>query len=435
MRHIALMLVFAMAPLVAQVPSKHYYAVQTHLGQFERTDIDSIGMESLLDAAQNAGLTSIRDECWWSEVEKVKGTFTFPRTVDRLIRSVQRRGLNMLMILNHNNPLYAAGAGSGISTDSNRIAFTRYCREVVKRYSRLGVKQYEIWNEPNVKSFWDPQPSAMEYLQLLKMVYPAIKQVDSTVTVVAGATSPVDTGAAVQGQVLWLRYVKELFENDGGRCMDGLSFHFYRFDHGPEAYLTRDIQNLQSIVGTNRQLWVTEAGYPTSSVWPHTSLEDQANYVARLYLLGRSVPNLAHIYYYDLRDDGTNAADNESNFGLLFHDNSPKPSYVALNTVASVVGYKSFNALTRFDSTYVLSFGSLHERVLAVWTSGAPEARTINSGMMNQAIYDRDGGRIRYALGDSLVAVTVTQAPQYIVATQPKAETRQQPRRARTNRR
>lgn len=434
MRRIAATVILFVAPLVAQVPLKHYYAVQTHLGQSERTDIDSIGMEILLDAAQNAGLTSIRDECWWSEVEKVKGTFTFPHTVDRLIRSIQRRGLSVLMILNYNNPLYAATAGSGISTDSNRIAFTRYCREVVKRYARLGVKRYEIWNEPNVKTFWDPQPSAMEYLQLLKMVYPAIKQIDSTVTIVAGATSPVETDS-VHGKMAWLRYMTELFENDGGRFMDALSFHFYRFDRGPEAYLTQDIQSLQSIVGRNRQLWITEAGYPTSSVWPHTSLEDQANYVARLYLLGRSVPNLTRIFYYDLRDDGTSAADNEANFGLLFHDNSPKPSYSALETVISAVGYKTFNALTRFDSSYVLSFGSLHERVLAVWTSGAPETRTINTGMMNQAIYDRDGERIRYALGDSLVTVTVTQAPQYVVATQPKAETRQQSRRPRTNRR
>ncbi len=435
MRRIVLTVVLFVVPLAAQVPLKLYYGVQTHLGQLERTDIDSIGMEILLDAAQNAGLTSIRDECWWSEIEKVKGIFTFPHTVDRLIRSIQRRGLSVLMILNYNNPLYAEGAGSGISTNSNRIAFTRYCQEVVKRYARLGVKCYEIWNEPNVKSFWAPQPSAMEYLQLLKMVYPSIKRIDSTVTVVAGATSPAEMDPPIQGHVVWLRYMTELFENDGGRHMDGLSFHFYRFDRGPEAYLTQDVQNLQSIVGRNRQLWITEAGYPTSSVWPNTSLEDQANYVARLYLFGRSVPNLTHIYYYDLRDDGTNAADNEANFGLLFHDNSPKPSYIALKTVTSVVGYKGFNALTRFDSTYVLSFGSLSDRVLAVWTSGAPETRTINTGMMNQVIYDRDGGRIRYALGDTLVTVTVTKAPQYIVATQPKPEIRQQSRRPRTNRR
>lgn len=215
-------LVWLVSPLIAQVPLKHFYAVQTHLGQLERIDIDSIGMERLLDATQNAGLTSIRDECWWSEVEKVKGVFTFPKSVDRLTRSIQKRDLSVLMILNYNNPLYAASAGSGIGTDSNRIAFARYCQEVVKRYAPLGVKFYEIWNEPNVKSFWNPQPNAMEYLRLLKMAYSAIKQVDSSVVVVAGATSPVEKDSPVHGHVAWLRYLKELFENDGGRYMDGL---------------------------------------------------------------------------------------------------------------------------------------------------------------------------------------------------------------------
>jgi hypothetical protein len=130
-------LILCVTPVAAQPLRGHYYAVQTHIGQLERTDIDSVGMEKLLDAVQTAGFTTIRDECWWSEVEKVKGVFRFPRSVDRLVRAAQRRSLNILMILNYNNPLYAPEAGSGITSDANRIAYARYCQEIVRHIRNL----------------------------------------------------------------------------------------------------------------------------------------------------------------------------------------------------------------------------------------------------------------------------------------------------------
>ena len=37
------------------------------------------------------------------------------------------------------------------------------------------VSAYEVWNEPNGKVFWDPEPDAAQYTELLKAAYPAIK--------------------------------------------------------------------------------------------------------------------------------------------------------------------------------------------------------------------------------------------------------------------
>ncbi len=417
MKSLILLLAFSLSPAFAQIPSSHYYAVQTHLGQLERTDIDSLQMEAQLGAVHNAGLTSIRDECWWSEVEKTRGVFNFPNSIDRLIRAAQRRGISVLMILNYNNPLYAPHAGAAVTTDSNRAGFARYCQEVVKRYAPLGVKYYEIWNEPNIRIFWDPQPVGLDYASLLKVAYPAIKKADPTVTVLAGATSPSEGNPPRAGYVAWLPFLTEVFQNGGGSYMDGVSFHLYRVDRGPESHLAADIQNLQNIVGKDRQFWMTEVGYPTSAVWPNLTLDNQANYVARLYLLGRSFPQLSHISYYDLRNDGTKPDDNEHNFGLLLNDMTPKPAFSALRSVTSFVGSKAFNGMTRVGNTYALSFGQTGERTVAVWSSGAAESRAINTGVMRQIIYNRDGKVVGYAHGDSLVRISSTQQPKYIVAT------------------
>ncbi|MDZ7342813.1 MAG: hypothetical protein ONB27_15760, partial [candidate division KSB1 bacterium] len=85
----------------------HFYSFQTHFGQFYRADMDSTSMEAMLGRVQAAGFKMIRDECYWSEVEKVKGVFQFPREIDRYIQSAKRRGIDVLLILNYNNPLYA----------------------------------------------------------------------------------------------------------------------------------------------------------------------------------------------------------------------------------------------------------------------------------------------------------------------------------------
>jgi len=190
-----------------------FYGFQTHFGQFYRADMDSASMEAMLDLVKAAGFTAIRDECYWSEVEKIRGTFNFPKQTDNYIQAAKRRGIDVLLILNYNNPLYAPHAGSAVTTDSNRTAFARYCQEAVKRYLPLGITHYEIWNEPNIPIFWDPAPNAADYAQLLQTAYPAIKAIDSTVTVISCATSPAEGNPPPF--IDWLTFISQVFQNGG----------------------------------------------------------------------------------------------------------------------------------------------------------------------------------------------------------------------------
>ena len=68
--------------------------------------------------------------------------------------------------------------------------YTRFARAAVARYAPLGVKHYEIWNEPNIDGFWKPAPDAARYTELLKAAYAEMKQADPSITVLAGAFSP-----------------------------------------------------------------------------------------------------------------------------------------------------------------------------------------------------------------------------------------------------
>ncbi len=391
-----------------------FYGFQTHFGQFYRADMDSASMEAMLDRVQAAGFKMIRDECYWSEVEKSRGIFQFPREIDRYIQAAKRRGIDVLLILNYNNPLYASHAGSAVTTDSNRAAFARYCQEAVKRYAPLGIKHYEIWNEPNIPIFWDPTPNAADYAKLLQVAYPAIKAVDPNVTVIGCATSPAEGNPPPF--IDWLTFIKGVFQNGGGNFMDAVSYHSYHVDQRPEVSFLSDIQKLQAIIGTERPLWLTEIGYPTNTGWPNISLEAQANYTARLFLLGKAVPRLRLISYYDLKNDGQEASNPEHNFGVLQFNLQPKPAYLALKTIATVVADKPLARASKMGDIYVYEFGDPQNWVIAAWKYSGQANQKIKIPAPFCRLIHRDGSVVNdFITADSTVVIAVDESPRYLV--------------------
>lgn len=409
-----------------------YFSFQTHFGQFYRADMDSASMEAMLDRVQTAGFQMIRDECYWSEVEKTRGVFDFPRQIDNYIQAAKTRGLEVLLILNYNNPLYAPHAGSAVTTDSNRAAFARYCQEVVKRYQPLGITHYEIWNEPNIPIFWDPTPNAADYVKLLQAAYSAITAVDPNVTVIGCATSPAEGNPPPF--IDWLTFITAVFQNGGGNFMDAVSYHSYRVDQRPEVNFFRDIQKLQAIIGTERPLWLTEVGYPTNLGWPNISLEAQANYATRLFLLGRTIPQLQLISYYDLKNDGQESSNPEHNFGVLQFNLQPKPAYGALATLASVVAPKPLAKARTIGDVYVYEFGDPADWVIAAWKSSGQADQQIKIPAPFCRLIDRDGMvQNDFVTADSNIVMAVAESPRYLVSLTAEPVIRQfdlQPNRA-----
>ncbi|MHB1051381.1 MAG: cellulase family glycosylhydrolase, partial [Bacteroidota bacterium] len=385
---------------------------QTHFGQFYRSDMDSTSMELQLDLVQQAGIQAIRDECYWADVEKERGVFTFPQQVDNYISAAARRGIAVQMILNYNNPLYAPHAGSQMLTDSNRAAYVRYCVETVKRYAPMGVKHYEFWNEPNLPMFWDPTPNASLYVQMMKAAYPEIKKIDSTVILIGGSTSPLEGQSAPN--IPWTNFISKIVQDSGLHYMDAVSFHQYRVDKAPELWLAQDIQTILTLTGGTKPVWITETGYHTSSLWPYTTQETQADYVARLYLLGYLHPVLQRISYYDLKNDGTASNNYEHNFGLLMFDRSPKPAFHAVTALTHAIGGKTYSGHSVQQENYTITFGTPGSRTIAVWNPTASVQRTVKLQTTAAYLTDRNGMKKLLLRRDSIVTVPFTPSPRYL---------------------
>lgn len=207
-----------------------FFGAQTHFGQY-RT-----GVDELLDLIKEAGVGWIRDEVYWSEVEKEKGVFRFPSAYDYYLRAAQARGIQVLLVLDFGNPAYSVAEKSGPVTDAARRAFSRYCGEVVKRYKPFGVRTYEIWNEPNASMFWKPQPNPEDYSRLLEAAFRSCKDADPDATVLGCSTAGTD-----------LDFIGRVLNAGGYRSMDGISFHPYCQPHAPERKLLTDISKLKRI--------------------------------------------------------------------------------------------------------------------------------------------------------------------------------------------
>lgn len=387
-----------------------FWGVQTHFGQYYRADMDSVSVIRMLDSVKEAGIKLIRDECYWSNVETTPGVYNFPPQIDFYIQQAQLRGIGILLILNYNNPLYAPHAGSAVATDSNRAKFVLYCQAVVNRYLPLGVKYYEIWNEPNIPMFWDPTPNASDYFKLLQAVYPAIKGIDTSITVMGCATSPAEGNPSPF--ISWLSFIGQVFTLGGGNYMDAVSFHQYRVDKNPEQWIQNDINSLKNIAGT-KPMWLTEVGYHTATVWPNLTELAQAQYVSRLYIMGKGIQQLSNIFYYDLKNDGTTANEPEHNFGLMNFNMNPKPAFLALGTAAREINNELLVSSSVTNNNYRYLFSNSLDRTYVFWNPAtvSPKSELFPANALK--VTEMEGHTYFIYDKDKIVTVDYAPSPKY----------------------
>lgn len=292
--------------------------VGTHLGQGKGTVARNF---SLVD---ELGANSIRDDVYWRDVEVVKGDFRFADAkpnIERLAKELHKTGNDTLLMLGYGNPLYHSGEFP--LTDKARAAYARYCQAAALHYSD-SVQYFEIWNE------WNQRGSATDYAALLAASYSAIKHVNPSATVVGGA---------VEGATL--SWTRQLLAAGGGKSMDAFSVHPYMFwksgDGTPER-LFAWMLNLKAMLDEfpetkNMPVFVTEIGWPVNTTQYGVPENVAASYLARTYVLMRSLPFVKGVWWYELRNSGTDPKNREHNFGLVTQTDQPKPAFVAMRDV------------------------------------------------------------------------------------------------------
>lgn len=370
-------------------------------------------LEQNIESLKEAGIASIRDEVGWGSVEQEKGRLVMPERYDAYVRKAAGQGVNMLLILDYANRFY--DDGDRPRSPEAIEGFCRYAEFVVRHFGK-DVRMYEVWNEWDIgiglPKKYDKGGSAEDYANLLKAVYPRIKAVDPGVTVIAGAST---SGAVKRG---WLENIVKLGALES--C-DAISIHSYNYgdkfpERGPEA-CSEWMTGVQEMLaryneGKDVPFYVTEMGWPTHVARGGTDPQLSASYLARLYLLARTLPSFKGIWWYDFQDDGWNPQYNEDNFGLVRPDLTPKPSYHVMADISTLVTRGQFvdRLATSDDNLWVLRFKVGAQDCWALWSADDKDRQVVlqvespNAGVMvrqtGHEIHPVKWGFRRWADGD-----------------------------------
>lgn len=386
-----------------------FFGIQTHYGQ-SRPDLDT-----MMTLVRDAGIRAIRDEVYWHEVETSPGVFTFQPKHDAYIQAALSRGIQPLIILDYGNALYG-----GTPRDSgSRSAFARFCSTTVARYAPLGVKHYEIWNEPNlcIETFcpWFPAPSPLEYFELLKVAYSACKSADSSVIVLGGATSPLDEPETSE-KIPGVDFIYRIFQLGAGACMDAVSFHQYPVNRYPEDWVPLETSRIRA-VAPNKRLWITEVGHHTANAFGGVGEATQAAFIVRTWLVGRSISDLDRISWYDLQDDCFTDVDPECRYGILRQNKTPKDAYRAIAALHTTIGARSFVGLSLTNGIYTATFGSGLDVVRVVWTKSGSAIANVGVPTAYATVLSMYGDQRKIlSAGGGDVSVTAGEHPQFVLS-------------------
>lgn len=198
--------------------------------------VGNVRFDDQLKAASALGMHRARLGLRWSEVETARGRYDWS-LADRKVGSMLRGGIVPILTLFGGNKAYrtAAPDGAGPPADGEALAgFARFAAASAARYRSPRANMpilFEIWNEPNTKTFWGRPPDPEAYARMAEAACLAIKAGSPQATVLALAME----GTPVKARYFVLSYMIDIYRQWAARaatprlmrCADGFSMHPY----------------------------------------------------------------------------------------------------------------------------------------------------------------------------------------------------------------
>ena len=286
-------------------------------------------IDQTLDTLQSIGVQDVRVFVPWIFVEPAQGTYNWSY-LDMVMQAAAARNMGVMAEI-ASTPTWAGSSTSitGAGTP-DPATYASFAAAVAKRYGST-ISAYEIWNEPNYVLSSDPI-DATAYAALLKAAYPAIKAIDPTATVIAGALgSVISFGSITLDPVT---FVKQMLAAGAAGYFDALSFHPYQeslpFSSGagvansPLTQLNSIYQLLQQYGDGNLKIWISEFGASTNDV----SQQTQADLIKNLLDTWQTLAYAGPAFIYTAQD-GVPGADG---YGIYNADWTPKLAVAVIAT-------------------------------------------------------------------------------------------------------
>lgn len=327
---------------VAQAQSQNF----EYTTRIRPWQLDNAKLAKAFDTIQAAGVSTVDVEVPWAYVDqgdrgKAQRTYDWYQP-DRVVKAAEDRGMKVTFLLTQTPDWVHPDLENTVSSKVARVwtpprgstelqHWSNFVRDVASRYKGQ-VMHYEMWNEPNHKSFWrhDSTPDAAEYVPLLRAAYLAAKETDPQATVVSGGLSTNDLG-----------YLRKYYEtaktysdaSSNRYFFDVLGLHPYSYNRSPDYTKAADWDpraskavpegcnnkpELESCQDQNflgfermkrlmegqgdegKNLFLSEYGHPTSSSFgnPGTPDDRRALYLKRAYEGAKNISYVEGMSWY-----------------------------------------------------------------------------------------------------------------------------------------
>jgi hypothetical protein len=304
-------------PLTLPVPEDSPVCVDAGVSWFARDNAEEQALRLRLAAL--TGVNWIRDRFTWQIVMPGPETVAAEDTTfDSAAAITAREGLNLLQTF-HSTPEWARNPDLDPVQPGKRFprdlrAMYRFCGLAARRYQDR-VRAWEPWNEAEITGFGGHLINEIASLQ--KAAWWGFKNADPDLTVCAVPASTTGTPLYHEG----------LRRNELSAYFDTFNFHNYS---RPEAWPETFRAPLESAAG--KPLWLTECGIKVNAATkaPWGDIEkDAALQQARFIPVAFATSIFSGVdrHYFFLLG---NYIERTTQFGVLRHDFTPRPAYVAL---------------------------------------------------------------------------------------------------------
>jgi len=289
------------------------------------------------------GLEWVRVDLHWDRHEPSEGRYRLGE-LDEVVDSLKQEQLKSVFYLVGSAP-HATSAPSGSPTPDQfppkqAQVFAERMAMLARRYPSIDA--WQVWNEPNLPSFWRPHEDAEAYGRLLQQSTQALRQVDPNKPVVMGGMAYYSQMPVKGG--LMLESLGKLGVQQLGTI---IAYHPYSQtpetdEPGKRDFILRSQQLNHMLRGVQvPAIWATEWGW--SSYAGPIELQEligeqgQADYVLRRLAL-MSALDYDKVFLFALSDLDSRASARDQHYGLLDLQGKPKPVYLALQRFLQISG-------------------------------------------------------------------------------------------------
>jgi len=327
-----------------------------------------------LDDAAAAGIGWVRFDFNWFQIEPSKATFDWS-VPDRFMNHAASLGLHVFATVAYTPPWAAPQPCNDAAADpvdwcrnrhpTNSADWIDFVTAAVTRYGAQ-VKTWGMWNEPNLAQFYAGSRDDYTYGILIPgsdAVHAACPDCDVAGPELAhlrgGAAWDADEGLCVFGECLFNGWNHSLIEilQDAGGWIDIVTHHKYAdpaLEWWGEALdgewllgvqYVNGIKEVTDLYAPGRPVWITELGWESEPYGSYSNAYVEGQLDAMVFGLDQAIagtyagasnqpwPELAKLFWYDLRDDPSGHS-----WGLLDEWGGTKPAWTAYADAIATIG-------------------------------------------------------------------------------------------------